>query len=246
MGEWAREDNRDRNKLAGEHLMSRDGLSSAVLDELNGRAINMILLAEFDFSDGLVNLWAGPLNHVIVFDGKTWTGLGDLGSIDKISESAGLADARTRVRLQVTSANLDQIDINAAANRGRAAKFILVPLDKDGVLVTTLESETFVVKFEMGEMEIQVTDRVDESGSRVVSEEIVLELLGLSHLAQRSYFRQQTHTDTIEIDGTDFFNQFASEPDLGSIDPLVDPRRPRDTFDPGDIGNPEAGRPSFG
>ena len=191
--------------------MSRD-IPAELKTQLDQQSISYTLLAFFDFLDGPQYLWAGPIGEDIVWDGQTWRGIGDLGSIDRISEPGDLKSARTIATLKLTPDLLDDVDIDGEANRGRAAEIRLLFFDTDNQF-----SDEIVYPFEMGGTRAEISESVGEAGERLVTESIQLTLLGRQDLLSRSLFRKQTHQDTLEINADDFGNEFASDPDMGTL-----------------------------
>lgn len=64
--------------------MSRD-LSTAALNRLLAAAKRPVLFFEAEFSSGPINLWSG--SGEIVWDSKTWTGLGRLAKVSNIQDT---------------------------------------------------------------------------------------------------------------------------------------------------------------
>lgn len=190
--------------------MSRD-IPQALLDELDKKGVRYTILGRFDFSDVEVFLWTGPRGHSVDWDGQTWVGVGDLGNIDKITEPGDLRSARTVVSIRMTSDMLDRIDVNGEANRGRDADLRVLFFDDKSAFIDEVK-----IPYTMGGMELK-TSVSDQQGERIVIEEIELTLLGRQELLGRTFFRTQSHQDTLEIDSDDFGNQFASDPDMGVL-----------------------------
>ncbi len=63
-------------------------LTAAVIAELKAARSRPVWFVEAEFSSGIVNLWTGLGS--IVFDSKTWEGIGKLGGISVVTETSDL------------------------------------------------------------------------------------------------------------------------------------------------------------
>jgi hypothetical protein len=66
--------------------MSERNLTAAVLAEIEKSQVQLALLVEIIFDGGPLRLWTGL--GPFIFQGNTYTGVGNLGGIDRIEESA--------------------------------------------------------------------------------------------------------------------------------------------------------------
>ncbi|MCH9025785.1 MAG: hypothetical protein IIA05_01565 [Proteobacteria bacterium] len=190
-------------------------LLQAVLDELEKDKIVIAFLGEFEFLSGTVNLWSGPEGHQITHDGKTWTALGEIGKIDKITEGQGLVDARTTVSLRIDSENIGVIDVEDS--RGRNATITLLLLTDEGVVIGPIDfrSTMGAVKIEAQASASDIGER--EASEREVSERLVLELLSETASLGQSYFVRNTYETGLRIDPTDHGLEFVSDPEMANI-----------------------------
>ena len=67
--------------------MARD-LTAGVVTEITGELVQPILLVHLEFDSGDLSLWTGIGD--LVWNGITFTGAGDFGSISEISETEGI------------------------------------------------------------------------------------------------------------------------------------------------------------
>lgn len=72
-------------------------LPSAVDTAVQQEEIRIAFLLELELDSGDVNLWSG--NGDLSWNSRTWSGLGDLGTISGISEAGDLPDARITAAL---------------------------------------------------------------------------------------------------------------------------------------------------
>jgi hypothetical protein len=94
--------------------------------------LSPITLAEFDFASGFVRVWAGFGS--MVWDGKTWNGIGFLGSVSRISETIELQAVGVEFELSGIPADVLAI-ANTESWQGRACKVWFAALDANGALV---------------------------------------------------------------------------------------------------------------
>lgn len=184
-------------------------LDAAVITEIGSDRVNLTMLGEFDFLSGIQRLWAGPEGHVLQYDSQNWTALGDVGAIDKVSESQGLTDSRTVVSLRVNSDSIDVVDVEDS--RGRAATLILLILSDEGVTIGDIR-----FRMTMGRVNIDAQAQTDDNGKTVVNERLSLELLSETASLSRSFFTRMTYEAGLRIDSGDHGLEFVSDPDIGN------------------------------
>lgn len=83
-------------------------LPAAVDTAVQQEEIRIAFLLEMELDSGNVNMWSGCGD--LAWDGKTWSGLGDLGSISGVSEAADLSDARIKATLSPVDGG-DMLDL---------------------------------------------------------------------------------------------------------------------------------------
>jgi hypothetical protein len=109
------------------------GLSSTLNTALSSQAANLALLVALDWPGGYVRVWTGVGS--VSWNSYTWTGTGQLGSIDKIGDSLTSGD----VGVQLTFNYLDDSLRNAILGTdpvGRAADIWLATIDPATKVVT--------------------------------------------------------------------------------------------------------------
>ena len=72
-------------------------LSQAASDHVAAQEIPFAVLLELDFDTDPVNVWSGVGD--LVWDGKTWTGTGAMGSLSSVSEATDLTDTVIKATL---------------------------------------------------------------------------------------------------------------------------------------------------
>lgn len=104
------------------------GLASAAFAATQAEVVRWTMAVELDFVSGFARYCGAPFDLVI--EGNVFTGLGDLGQISVIEESAELQSYGLTVGL--TGVPGDNIAIALTENyRKRPARVWLVPLDAD-------------------------------------------------------------------------------------------------------------------
>lgn len=175
--------------------------------------VYLVLLAEFEFASGTQRFWAGPEGKSLAWDSKTWTSIADLGTIDKISQAQGLTDSRSIVSLRVNS---DQVsEIGSDDSRGRAATIELLFLTENAAQIASLRFPKT-----MGELRVAASVAEEQSGRRVVNEEVRLELLDETSTLERRSYMNMTYEAGLRIDDEDHGLEFVADPtaiDLGIV-----------------------------
>lgn len=72
-------------------------LTQSASDHVELEVISFAILLELGFDSGDVNVWSGIGN--LSWNGKTWTGTGDTGSISGVTEATDLSDTVIRATL---------------------------------------------------------------------------------------------------------------------------------------------------
>lgn len=131
--------------------MSRT-LTTAVANALAADNVPALLLVDLDFSSGHVRV-----NNSAVtcsWDGETWLGLANLGSVEAIAEHAGLE--MSGVRLTLTGIPSEMISIALGEHyQGRDCLIYLAPLSEDHVV---LANPVLVFSGRIDTMEIALGD----------------------------------------------------------------------------------------
>lgn len=188
-------------------MADRPASDPAVLTELDKDNIAFTLLAELQFADGTVNLWLGPKDATIDYLSKTWTGTGDLGSIDAIDEREGVVDRPLVGTFEATIAQIDTIEL--AANEGRDATFYVLLINTTtGAIIGHIEDPR-----EMGKSWIEPKLIRGKSEQFIVSD-LKMEFIAEGGIMRRTTSRRLTYSDGLEIDSGDHFLEFSADPDL--------------------------------
>lgn len=124
--------------------MTREINSNLVTASQAGSGYSMVIFAELSFPSGLVNVHSGA--GTLLFESKSWLGVGNLGNISKIEEGTELRNYGIELGLSgiqteyLSSALTEQY-------RGRLGRLLLALLD-DGTLVQD-PTEIFVGRMDM-------------------------------------------------------------------------------------------------
>lgn len=113
--------------------MSRT-LTAAVQAAIAAENVPFLILVQLDFGSGYVRVTNCP--YAVTWNGYTWLGLGALGSIEAVKESAGLEAAAVALKLAGVPLDGDgDSELIAIAlgehYQGREAKIWAAPLDAD-------------------------------------------------------------------------------------------------------------------
>ncbi len=188
-------------------MADRPASDAAVLTELDQDNIAFTLLAELQFSDGTVNLWLGPKDATLDYLSKTWTGTGDLGSIDAIEEREGIADRPLIGTFEATIAAIDTIELGA--NEGRDATFYVLLINRTtGAIIGHIEDPR-----EMGKAWIE-PQLVRGKSEQFITSDLKMEFIAEGGIMARLSGRRLTYTDGLELDSGDHFLEFSADPDL--------------------------------
>lgn len=159
--------------------MSRD-LTTALRDETIAASLTPVFLAFFDFQSGVVRVWTGLGDKT--WDGNTYTGLGNLGSVSPIEEST---DIRANgVSFQLNGVPSTMISTVLGDNyQGRAVKLWFAALDATGAIV----ADPYLIF--SGRMDsIEIDDGPEVAVVRVYAESRLADL-------RRNNERRFTHED---------------------------------------------------
>ena len=163
--------------------MARD-LTSAVAAAANATVVRPRIFYEGEFASGTLNLWSGvgPTD----WDGKTWTGAGQMLGIGMIGETSELRAVGFEVSLSgeataMLSANLGQ------ARQGLPGIVWLGFIDDDGALIAD--------PFKCFEGRFDVPDIVDEGGRAAISARYESRLIDLARVRIRRYTNEDQQID---------------------------------------------------
>ena len=111
--------------------MSRT-ITGAVATEVQKQKTRPILLVELDFSSGFVRVWSGVGD--LSWDGKTWNGTGDLGTVSPVEETDEIRSTSLVFQLSGIPSALLSTALGEDY-QGRAASMWLGFLDASDVVI---------------------------------------------------------------------------------------------------------------
>lgn len=99
-------------------------LSDEARAQLAGGLVHLAFLVELDFSTGIERYWTGL--HPLSYDGQTWLGVGNMGSVSPISSSEDFHSNGLEIGLYgLPGDTLRNVrGIRSADYKGRPARFI--------------------------------------------------------------------------------------------------------------------------
>lgn len=162
---------------------------------------NWALLLELGFDSGVVNVWSGT--GELPANGKTWQGLGDMGSISGVTEVTDLTDVVLKATLSHIMTGLMPELVNEVTTQDttfRPFEFLIVFFDDDRVVLGT-------VILAVGFID-QVQLAVDADGGG-----ITIDLVTETALLNRSNFVRLTNDAQQNIFMGDFGLQFVTDMD---------------------------------
>ncbi len=161
-------------------MTSERTITAAVQTELAKAQIHPILLAEFEFVSQTLRLWSGAGD--ITWNGETWSGTGDFGTVTSVEETIALEAKGLDFRLDGIPAEVVST-VFGETYRGRPARLWLGFLDSArNVLADPIGPFGYL----MDTMDIQ---EAPESASVVLHTENRLRVLN------QSSSRRSTHED---------------------------------------------------
>lgn len=108
-------------------------VSIAVQAALLSKSMRYGFLAEIETADGLTYFWSGP--GTLSYDGKSWLGLGALGRITGMGETAEVRTTETRYELSGISNNTELSKFLEQPVRGFIAKAWFAVMDANGAVI---------------------------------------------------------------------------------------------------------------
>lgn len=114
-------------------------ISTSAESHIKSGAINWAMLLKLEFDTDPLYLWSGLGD--LSWDGHTWTGVGDLGSISNVSESSALKDSAIKATFNHMSTDLvDAVTTMDPVGRPFELHFALFTADNQLEDVVTLTS----------------------------------------------------------------------------------------------------------
>lgn len=162
---------------------------------------NWALLLELGFDSGVVNVWSGT--GELPANGKTWLGLGDMGSISGVTEVTDLTDVVLKATLShiMTGLMPELVDeVTTQDTTFRPFEFLIVFFDDDRVVIGTVILAVGFID------QIQLAVGADGGG-------ITIDLVTETALLTRSNFVRMTNDAQQNIFPEDLGLQFVTDLD---------------------------------
>lgn len=194
--------------------MSDRGFSTTIENALDDATVAIDLLVYLNWVGGAVRVWTG--NKDISWNGFTWTGIGRLGSIDKIADSAEGQDIGVELTLNYLDDSLRN-EINTGGDPvGRDASIYLALMN------VTTGAVTDAYEIFPGFIDEVIIEDEGETGRIIVrvASELARE--------KRSHFYALSHAHQQILFAGDLGMEFASKMD----EPILWGRKPVDTTPP--------------
>lgn len=156
------------------------GLTTALKDQTLADSLTPVFFAFFDFQSGAVRVWSGLGSKV--WDGNTYTGLGHLGTVSPIEESADVK--ANGVAFQLSGVPSSLIATVLGDNyQGRTVKLWLGALDSASAIIAD-PYQVFAGRMD----NVEIDEGPETAVIRVFAESRLVDL-------QRSRERRYTHED---------------------------------------------------
>lgn len=107
-------------------------ISAAIDSAVTAPVIRPVLLAEFDFSDGVSRVWSGV--GTLSWGGHSWLGMGHLGSVEGVEETTELKAVGVKFRLSGIPSDL-MSSVTTTVVQGRRAKLWLALMSENWTLI---------------------------------------------------------------------------------------------------------------
>lgn len=171
-------------------------ITEAVLEEIAKKEVSIILLVRLETSQGNVQVWTGY--GKIQFGGDTYQGIGDLGKMSPVTETADEIKANM-VQFQLSGIPTDLIAIALGAQyQGRSAKAWLGFLNSSGAIIADP-----VLLFD-GRMDVMEIEEGAETATISVTAESRLADL------KRARVRRYTNEDQLYFFPNDVFLEYVA------------------------------------
>lgn len=163
--------------------MARD-LTASLVTALTGDTVRAVVFYEGEFSSGTLRFWSGV--GQISWNGQTWTGAGNLGSISAIEESSDVRAVGIVCSLSGQSSAILSL-VLGAVRQGLEGKVWIGAVDAAGAVVADpfLAFSGFV----------DVPDTLDEGESATISIRYESRLIDLDKTRERRYTDEDQQID---------------------------------------------------
>lgn len=173
--------------------MSDRGLVAGFQTATEAASINLILMAQFEFPSGDVNVWTGYGN--LVYAGDTYVGVGDLGNVGTVEEALEVAAKSMIFSLSGIPSALIALALTDNY-QGRPARLFIGALDSSGAIIAD-PYEVFSGRMDV----IEVQDGGDTATFNLTAES---RLIDLNRSRERRYTDEDQRIDYPTDEGLKF------------------------------------------
>lgn len=173
--------------------MSERDLTSGVAAAIQSGTVYPAVLFEGEFATGTLNLWSGLGS--LSWNGKTWTGAGNLLSLSEIAEKTEIEAVGFSVGLSGLPVALISIALQSV-RQGRPGTLWLACFDASGALI----ADPYILQ--RGKFDIAVIDRNGEQAAITINYES--RLIDLFRARERRYTTEDQHIDYAADQGFEF------------------------------------------
>ena len=147
--------------------MGRD-ISAGMISAAGAGSLSPAFFVEMDFSSGFVRAWSGI--GTLVWDSRTWLGVGNLGQIEPLSETQDFVANGANLKLSGIPSDLISVALGEQY-QGRSASIYLGLFDASGALIA---DPTILYAASMDTMEINEDGETSTITVRIESQAVSL------------------------------------------------------------------------
>lgn len=166
---------------------------AAVAPHLTGTIVRPILMAEMEFDSGRVNMWNGIGS--LVEESRTWIGIGNLGSISPVTETASVK--ATGLDFTLSGIDSDLLSIALAEDYQERDATLWM-----GFMDTSDNSYVGRIQIFKGRMDVMVIDEDGDKSAISVSTESIL--IGLERARERRFTNEDQKSQYPDDDGFEY------------------------------------------
>lgn len=144
-------------------------LNPIFISELQEKELKIGVFYEGEFDSGFLRFWSGVGNYT--WDGKTWTGGGNLLGFSNITSTSDIEAEGFSITISGVPADTIQILLDEST-QGSKGKFWIALFNEDNTLATTPHL-AFVGRLDVP----SATDNVDSATGQITYESILIDLL---------------------------------------------------------------------
>lgn len=154
-------------------------VASTIVSEITGAVVRPILLAELEFDSGVVRVWNGV--GTLTISGNPFTGIGNLGSISPVTETAQVKSTGLDMTLSAIDSDLLSIAMTEDYQERNATLWL-------GFMDTSTNAYIDRIQMFKGRMDVMT---IEESGDQsVISLSTESILVGLERARERRFTDQ--------------------------------------------------------